>query len=41
MNTAGVGDDGMTVSGAFIDWLYKNGFEIVSYKERKARESKA
>ena len=40
MATAGAGENGIAIAGAFIDWLYKNGFEIVSFKERKARREK-
>ncbi len=36
--TAGVDDNTLGAVNAFVDWLYKNAFEIVSYKERKARD---
>ncbi len=38
--TAGVDDQTLGAVNAFVDWLYKNAFEIVSYKERKRKEGK-
>jgi len=35
---AGVDDNTLGAVNAFVDWLYKNAFEIVSYKEKKARD---
>lgn len=32
--------DYMTAVYEFIDWLYKNEFEILSYKERARRKDK-
>jgi hypothetical protein len=41
MHPAGVGEQGVAIASAFIAWLYQHQFEIVSFKERKAKDAKA